>query len=106
MTDPASGGVGVFVDDTKVTTTGGTLDAENFESGLGVWSTPGPPEGSPGGGDFARSQADVTAAVWTKDSVLLGFGLEQVESAADRGRIMKKIMQSLIGHSGRPHPLP
>jgi len=79
----------------------------NFESGLGVWSTPGPPAGSPsGGGDFARSQADVTAAAWTKDSVVLGFGLEQVESAADRGRIMKKIMQSLVGPSGGPHPLP
>lgn len=97
VTDPAAGGVGVFVDDTQITTTGGTLAAEGFEEGTGAWSTPGPPEGSPtGGGDFARSQADTTAAVSTKDTVLLGFGLEQVATHAERTAIMKKIMKSLL----------
>lgn len=97
VTDPAAGGAGVFVDDTKVTTTGGTLNAEGFESGLGPWSTPGPPAGSPRGGDFVRTQADITAAVSSKYGVLLGFGLEQLENASDRAGLTKKIMKSLIG---------
>ncbi|GAA2901971.1 M14 family metallopeptidase [Streptosporangium fragile] len=98
VTDPATGGVGAFVDDTKVTTTAGELTAEGFESGLGAWSTPGPPPGSPtGSGDFARAQADKTAAVSTKDSVFLGFGLEQVADPAQRAATIKKIMKHLIG---------
>ncbi|MFG1943758.1 M14 family zinc carboxypeptidase [Nonomuraea sp. NPDC048826] len=98
VTDPASGGVGAFVDDTRVTTTGGTLDSEGFESGLGVWTIPGPPAGSPtGAGDFARAQADTTAAVATRDTVLVGFGLEQLATAAERAAAMRKIMKYLIG---------
>jgi hypothetical protein len=97
VTDPGTGGVGVFVDDTKVTTTGGTVDAEGFESGLGVWATPGPPAGSPAVGDFARARADRTAAVATKDTVLVGFGLEQLATDAERTAAIKKIMKRLIG---------
>ncbi|MEV5414334.1 M14 family zinc carboxypeptidase [Thermopolyspora sp. NPDC052614] len=98
VTDPATGGVGAFIDDTKLTTTGGTSNAEGFESGLGAWSTPGPPAGSPtGGGDFVRDQADTTAAVSTEDTVLLGFGLEQVDGAAERADVIKKAMKHLIG---------
>ncbi|TMR98973.1 M14 family metallopeptidase [Nonomuraea basaltis] len=97
VTDPSTGGVGAFVDDTRVTTTGGTLDAEGFESGLGPWATPGPPAGSPtGGGDFARAQADKTAAVTTKDTVLLGFGLEQLANDNERNATLKKVMKYLI----------
>ncbi|WP_196444661.1 M14 family metallopeptidase [Planomonospora sp. ID67723] len=98
VTDPSTGGVGAFVDDARVTTTGGNLDAEGFESGLGAWSVPGPPAGSPAGaGDFARAQADKTAAVTTKDTVFLGFGLEQVASDTERAAAIKKIMKYLIG---------
>ncbi|MEV6030153.1 M14 family zinc carboxypeptidase [Nonomuraea sp. NPDC052116] len=98
VTDPSTGGVGVFVDDTRVTTTGGTLDSEGFETGLGPWAVPGPPAGSPtGGGDFARAQADTTAAVSTKDTVLLGFGLEQLANDNERNATIKKVMKYLIG---------
>ncbi|WP_068926332.1 M14 family metallopeptidase [Planobispora rosea] len=98
VTDPSTGGVGAFVDDTRITTAGGTADAEGFESGLGAWSIPGPPPGSPqGAGDFARAQADKTAAVTTRDTVFLGFGLEQVASDAERAAAIKKIMKYLIG---------
>ncbi|GAA3441718.1 M14 family metallopeptidase [Planomonospora venezuelensis] len=98
VTDPGTGGVGAFVDDTRITTTGGTVTAEGFESGLGAWSVPGPPAGSPtGAGDFARAQADKTAAVATRDTVFLGFGLEQVADDAARAAALKKIMKYLIG---------
>ncbi|MFC5823726.1 M14 family metallopeptidase [Nonomuraea insulae] len=97
VTDPSTGGAGAFVDDTRVTTTGGTLNAEGFETGLGPWAIPGPPAGSPSGGDFVRAQADRTAAVSTKDTVLLGFGLEQLGSGAERNASLRKILRYLIG---------
>ncbi|HEX4817020.1 MAG TPA: M14 family zinc carboxypeptidase, partial [Nonomuraea sp.] len=93
VTDPATGGVGAFVDDTRVTTTGGTLDAEGFESGRGPWALPGPPAGTPsGGGDFVRAQADTTAAVATEDTVLLGFGLEQLANDNERNATVRRAM--------------
>ncbi|MEW9548083.1 M14 family zinc carboxypeptidase [Nonomuraea sp. NPDC050783] len=98
VTDPGTGGVGAFVDDTRVTTSGGTLSAEGFESGLGPWAVPGPPAGSPaGGGDFARAPADTTAAVTTRDTVLVGFGLEQLAGDAERTATIGKAMKYLIG---------
>ncbi|WP_200823691.1 M14 family metallopeptidase [Nonomuraea solani] len=98
VTDPSTGGVGAFVDDTRVTTSAGTLEAEGFEAGLGAWAIPGPPAGSPtGGGDFVRDQADTTAAVTTKDTVLLGFGLEQIGGDAERVAALRKMIRYLIG---------
>ncbi|GAA4633917.1 M14 family metallopeptidase [Actinoallomurus vinaceus] len=98
VTDPATGGTGAFVDDTKVTTTAGPLDAEGFESGLGPWSTPGPPAGSPPNvKDFHRAQGFGVAAVATPDTLLFGFGLEQVPSTAERDTIIGKAMKQLIG---------
>jgi hypothetical protein len=85
------------VDDTKVTTTGGTLDAEGFESGLGPWATPGAPAGSPANvKDFHRAQGFGVAAISTPDTLLLGFGLEQVADPAQRARLMKLAMARLL----------
>ncbi|GAB3987343.1 hypothetical protein GCM10029978_105760 [Actinoallomurus acanthiterrae] len=98
VTDPATGGTGAFVDDTKVTTTTRTLDAEGFESGLGPWSTPGAPAGSPPNvKDFHRAQGFGVAAVATPDTLLFGFGLEQVPSTAERDKIIGAAMKQLIG---------
>jgi hypothetical protein len=100
VSDPATGGTGLFIDDTKVTTTGGTLDAEGFESGLGPWSIQGAPAGSPGNpSEFVRSEAliDSVSAVATKDSLIFGFGFEQVGSVAERNALMKKAMKHLLG---------
>jgi hypothetical protein len=100
VSDPASGGNGLYIDDTKVTTTGGTLDAEGFESGLGPWTIAGAPAGSPGNvSEFARSRTpfDAASAVVTEDSVLLGFGLEQVATPAERATLMGKALGHLLG---------
>jgi hypothetical protein len=96
VTDPATGGVGAFVDDTKVTTTGGTLDAEGFETALGPWALSGPPAGSPAAGDFRRGQSFGTAAVTTGDTVLLGFGIEQATTPAERAAVIGKAMDHLL----------
>ena len=47
VTDPATGGLGAIVDDTKLVTTDGTTQAEGFEEGFGAWRCSAPPEGSP-----------------------------------------------------------
>lgn len=43
VTDPGSGGIGVFVDDTELVVGGTPRDTEGFETALGPWSTPGAP---------------------------------------------------------------
>ena len=43
----AKSGIGVFVDDTRVTTTAGVLDADGFEDDSSSWTVEGPPPGSP-----------------------------------------------------------
>ena len=98
VTDPGTGGVGAFVDDTAIVVGGTATQAEGFETGLGAWSLPGPPAGSPpGGGDFTRSQALVSAAVTTADSVLLGFGVEQLATPAEQAEVLGKAVSYLLG---------
>ena len=97
VTDPATGGVGAFIDDTKVVVGGAVIDSEGFENGLGAWSVPGPPPGSPpAGGDFRRAQGLFFSAVSTEDSVLLGFGVEQIESATERAAVLGKALKHLL----------
>jgi hypothetical protein len=99
VSDPFTGGTGLFIDDTKVTTTGGTLDAEGFETGLGPWTIAGAPAGSPGNvSEFVRSRAviDWTSATVTDDSVLFGFGLEQVATPAERNALMGQALRHLL----------
>lgn len=97
VSDPASGGTGLFIDDTKLTTSGGQVDAEGFETGLGPWTIQGAPAGSPGNGaEFVRSEAliDSVSSVATRDTVLLGFGLEQ---SPDARTLMRKALNHLLG---------
>lgn len=99
VSDPGSGGIGLFIDDTRLTTTGGQIDAEGFETGLGPWAIRPAPAGSPGNaGEFVRSQAliDSVAAVRTRDSVLLGFGLEQVKTTAEFNLLIGRSVRYLL----------
>ncbi|MET9360809.1 M14 family zinc carboxypeptidase [Streptomyces sp. NPDC006632] len=98
VSDPGTGGLGAFVDDTRLVVGGAPRGAEGFETSLGPWSVPGPPAGSPGNsGDWARSQALVhsSAAVTTRSTVLLGFGLENVSTAAGRKQVVGKALSAL-----------
>lgn len=98
ITDPGDGGRGVFVDDTKLVTGGGEQGAEGFETSLGAWTASGPPDGSPAlRGNFSRSQDlfPSAGAVTTRDTVLLGFGLEHVSAAADRKQLIGKALRAL-----------
>ena len=72
-------------------------EQEGFETGLGPWSTPGAPAGSPANaGDFERSQSEVGAVITTDDTVLLGFGIEQIADAGQRADILGRMVEYLL----------
>jgi len=92
VSDPAVQGLGVFVDDTVVTADGATVAETSFEDGLGGWSVPGAPAGSPGNSnDWIQSESRGFVdgpGVATADTLYWGFGLEGVTGAAQRGKLM------------------
>ena len=98
VTDPNTGGIGAFVDDTKITKDG-TTDADGFEGASSTWTVGGPAAGSPpNAGNWKISETLVKAfgGVSTKDSLLLGFGLEQLSDDASRQDLVDKALTGLI----------
>ncbi|MFD5776862.1 M14 family metallopeptidase [Streptomyces fungicidicus] len=100
VTDPGSGGHGVLADEASLATGGTAADTEGFENSLGAWKVSGPPAGSPAvlkdwtrTGELFRTHGAVT----TGDTVLLGFGLEHLPSAADRSALLRKALAALDG---------
>ena len=94
--DWATQGIGVFVDD--ITLPDGT--STSFETGLDGWAITGPPEGSaPNVNNFIRTDASgfpVGNAISTPHSLLLGFGLEGVSTAAERNAVMGRALDHLL----------
>ncbi|MFD6875129.1 MULTISPECIES: M14 family zinc carboxypeptidase [unclassified Streptomyces] len=98
ITDPGSGGRGVFADEARLNVGGADRAAEGFETSLGDWTTPGAPAGSPDvPGDWSRTGElfKSYASVTTRDTVLLGFGLEHVPATADRAVLVGKALRAL-----------
>ena len=103
VTDPNTGGIGAFVDDTRVTTTAGVLDADGFEGATSLWTLEGAPDGSaPNAGDFqfAGTLVEVAASVTTEDSVLLGYGIEQLATPAEQADVLGRIMPTCCRLAG------
>ena len=95
VTDPGSGGTGVYVDQTRLTVGGTETQAEGFETSLGAWTLPGSPTpGNPNDGDFERGQSELnaSASVTTPDSVMLGYGIEQIGTPAEKAAVLKAIV--------------
>ncbi|MFD5816061.1 M14 family zinc carboxypeptidase [Streptomyces sp. NPDC127038] len=98
ISDPSSGGHGLLVDDAALVVGGNAVETEGFESSLGPWSVAGPPAGSPAVlRDWARTGElfRTYGAVTTDDTVLLGFGLEHVGTAADRATLIGQALSAL-----------
>jgi hypothetical protein len=98
MTDPGTGGVGAFVDDTAIIVGGQRTQQDGFEGATSTWTPGGPPQGSPpNSGDWVIGPRAVNfyAGTSTEDTLLLGVGLEQVTSPADRTALMRRALSGL-----------
>ena len=98
MTDPFTGENGLAVDDTRLVTNAGPQDEDGFEAGLGAWTLLGAPEGSPANADdFEASPGlgGITASVTTADTILLGFGLEQLATEEERAAVVAAALDHL-----------
>ena len=102
VTDPSTGVVGAFVDDTKIVINGSVTSADGFEGASSTWTIGGPPAGSPPNeGNWQIGTADllnVNAGTSTKDTLLLGFGLEHLSTNAERTALIKKAVDGLIAN--------
>jgi hypothetical protein len=98
VSDPGTGGVGAFVDDTKVLSGTTVLNADGFEGATSTWSVQAEPPGSPptvGEWVIGPQAINFFAGTSTSDSLLLGFGLEQVTALTDRVKLMKQSLSGL-----------
>jgi bacillopeptidase F (M6 metalloprotease family) len=99
VSDWGTQGLGVFLDDVSVIVNGATAADTSFETDLGGWTVPGPPEGSaPNVNDWDRSQLayEEGAVTATTDTIYTGFGLEGL-SPTERGEFVTRSMQHLLG---------
>ena len=104
VSDWATQGLGVFLDDVRVVVDGTGTAQTSFEADLGGWSVASPPAGSQvSATSWARSQQafEEGAVVATVDTVYTGFGLEGLAPAA-RDDLVARAMRHLLGNSGQP----
>ena len=97
VSDWATQGIGVFLDDVSVTV-GGVAETTSFEDGLGGWTVSGPPEGSvANSNDWIRTQLgfEEGAVTTTEDTVFAGFGFEGL-APAERNDLMERAMEHLL----------
>ncbi len=98
VTDPGSGEIGVFVDDTHVVIDG-VDDADGFEGPTSKWSVGSSPAGSPAPAtewEIGAEPAVNYAATATEDTLLLGFGLEQMASEEERADLVGRALDELL----------
>ncbi|HVF78265.1 MAG TPA: M14 family metallopeptidase [Solirubrobacteraceae bacterium] len=108
-TDPASLGLGAWVDELKVVDSAANpinSADPSFETGMDGWTLPGPP-GPAGAAGQSRETGWVraqnapfveTPVVTTTDTVYTGFGFEAITGAANRAAFM----QAALTHLGAP----
>ena len=98
VSDWATQGLGVFVDDIVVSSGGGTTSFENGDTG--GWEVTGPPEGSaPNPNNFIITTAagfPEAAVVATPRSLLSGFGFEGITDAGTRADWMGRALDHLL----------
>ena len=99
--DPAVRGLGVFVDDAKITLDGAPAGGTGFETpdDISPFAVSGPPEGSPGNANNWKQTTSVGfqdgPGVRTDHSVYWGFGLEGVTGAETRRDLLQHALTYL-----------
>ena len=89
-----------MVDDTALVLDGVATEIEGFETGTGAWEVLPAPDTSPGNAsDFFRYDAEgpFYSATATPDTLLFGFGLEQLESDEAREEVVARILAHFAG---------
>jgi hypothetical protein len=96
-TDPASLGLGLFLDDVTLADGATTIATTSFEDGLGGWAVPGAPADSGANGSDWHQSTTLGyvdgPGVATKNSLYFGFGLEGVTGAATRSTLVRDAMR-------------
>lgn len=98
VTDPSTGGIGAFVDDTALVVGNAETQQDGFEGATSTWTVQGEPEGSPptvGNWEIGPQAINFFAGTSTEDTLLLGFGLEQVTNPADRAALVRRAFSGL-----------
>lgn len=98
VTDPGTGGVGAFVDDTRIVINDVT-DADGFEGATSSWAVGPAPAGSPeplSNWVIGPELLDFYAATATNDTLLLGFGFEHLSTDAERTALMRRALNGLL----------
>ena len=97
VTDPGTGGIGAFVDDTQV-----VVDGDATPTGSRV-TRPAGRSAAPAGQPAERGQlgdrralVHAFAGIATEDSLLLGFGFEQLSDDAARQDLVDRALSGLI----------
>jgi murein tripeptide amidase MpaA len=100
VSDWATQGLGVFVDDIVVSTGEGTTSFEDDGNALDGWAVTGPPAGSaPNPNNFeVRSEGSFKEGpvVATPDTLFFGFGFEGVSTPGARNALMGRAMTYLL----------
>ena len=75
--------------------------ADGFEGPTSQWTPAAPPAGSPSPSpaqwEIGEGLITQYAATSTDDTLLLGFGLEQLASAAERADLVERALDGLLG---------
>jgi hypothetical protein len=100
VSDWATQGLGVFVDDIAVSTGAGTTSFENDGNTLDGWTVTGPPAGSaPNPNNFELRPSGSFKegpVVATPDTLYFGFGFEGVSTPGARNALMGRAMEYLL----------
>jgi len=97
-TDPASLGLGTWIDDAKITADGATVSETSFETDEGGWTAGPPPAGTVSqvnGWRRAQTEFVEAAVVGTDDTVFSGFGFEGITGADERADVMEGVLEHL-----------
>ena len=97
ITDWGTLGLGVWVDDVKLTDGATTLESNDFETGLGGWTVGPPPAGTDvptNGWERRTEEFKEGGVVATDDTLYTGFGFEGINESA-RNEFMKRTLTHL-----------